>query len=294
MRVVLLVALALALSACDREKSDSIRLSNQGTRALKAGDHKQAFAWFRDAAGLDPDNASARYGMGLVEIELGDLDKARDHFKIAASLKPELVEATYQLGWIAIQQQKLDEADAALRRVVELQPEHAAAYFLMGSLREKKGQLKEADEAWRRAVALDPYRPETFLALARLYLRVGAEKESVLVLREAIRVITPDKIETPTGLALLQNELGTMLLQTGQYGEAIDALLAGLRLDGTRFEIAFNLGCAYASKGDPEKALDYFRRYLDLARGDDETVTIARDVAKHLEERLQKGAGKGS
>ena len=88
MRVVLLVALALALSACDREKSDSIRLSNQGTRALKAGDHKQAFAWFRDAAGLDPDNASARYGMGLVEIELGDLGKAHHHFKIAATLNP--------------------------------------------------------------------------------------------------------------------------------------------------------------------------------------------------------------
>lgn len=294
MRFALLVLASLALLACDKEKSDSIRLSNQGMRALKAGDHKQAFAWFRDAVGLDPDNANARYGMGLVEIELGDLDKAKDHLKIAAQLKPDQVESTYQLGWIAVQEGKLDEAEASLRRVVEVEPEHSAAYFLMGTLREKKGQLKEADEALRRAVALDPYRPEAFLALSRLYLRVGAEKEAALVLREAIRVITPDKLESPTGLALLENELGAMLLQGGQYGEAIDAFLAGLRLDGTRFEIAFNLGCAYASKGDPQKALGYFRQYLDLARGDDETVTIAKEVAKHLERRLQRSGGKGS
>lgn len=290
---ILAVALFMfaGVSGCNKAKSDSIRLTNQGMKALKGGDIRAARTRFQEAIDLYSDNANAHYGMGVVLREMDSAEKGARHLKEAVRLKPDFTEALYHLGAIALELEKLDEAEQYLRQVLELEPDHGSAHFHMGRIHEQKGALKDAEVALRRAAQLDPFNPGVFLVLARLYLRVDAEKEAIEVLREGIRLNTVDRVQNPGDLSLLHNELGVLLQQQGLYGQAIDELRSAVQLLGARPEVVFNLGWAYASKGDAEMALRYFGQYIGLVPGNERTATIALDVSRHLRERLNQQQG---
>ncbi len=288
LHVVLTASLAATLG-CNREQSDSIRVSNLAMDELGRGKTKEARAHFKEALALHGDNAAARYGLALCEIEDRRLDKAKEQLAIATRLKPEFAEAHYHLGWIGHEEGKLDVAESALRRVVEIAPEHADAHLLLGRVHDRKGALKDADQEYRRAITLAPSRAEGFVRLAQLYVRVGADREALEVLEEARRVLAAVQSPNLTAQAQLENERGVLLLEAGRYREAESALLEALKLDGSQSEAAFNLGCAYASQGQSEPALRYFRQYLASAR-DGEPATLAREVTKHLDERIRRRA----
>jgi tetratricopeptide (TPR) repeat protein len=257
-------------------------------KALSSSNPRLAHARFQDAIEIYPENSNAHYGLGLVLIDFEKLDEAKEHLLIATRLNPEFVEGDFQLGWIAFHQNKSDDAEAALRRVLERDAEHADAHFLLGRIHEGKGALKEAESALRKAITLNPLLTLAYLQLARLYMRVAAEREAVMVLEEGIRINTPHRLRYAFDLALIYNELGILRLKNGKYGAAVDALLSAIRADSNRVEVAFNLGCAYASKGEPRMALRYFNQYIGIAPKNDETVSIAREVTRHLYQRVME------
>jgi Flp pilus assembly protein TadD len=278
---------AVALSGCDKAHSDSVRLTNKGMKALSKNDLKAAQGFFEHAVSVSPENARAHYGLGIILAERGPLKEARHHLREATTLSPELTEAFFQLGVIALKEKKYDEAEQVLKRCLEQDPDHDAAHLIFGQIFEHKGELKQAEVAYRKAVTLNPYQADAFLRLARLYYRVQADSEAVAILREGIRINNPDTVQVPAHLSLLHNELAISLQAEGRYGEAIDELRKAVTLPGAATEVAFNLGWAYASKGNSEMALQYFNQYIQLSDASDPTVKVAVDVARHLSERLR-------
>ena len=222
--------------------------------------------------------------------EGGEHDRARKHLKEAAKLDPNLTEAFYQLGALALDEENVEEAEQNLRKSLELDPEHAAALYALGKIHDQRGELKQADRNYRQAVTLDPLSPQGFLALARLYQRVGAEDEAEAVLREGLRVCATTTVDSVENLSLLYNELGVILQAKGQYGQAVEVLLKAVRLPKAQPETVFNLGWAYASKGESALALKYFNQFIGLS-DDGAAVQVARDVARHLAQRLAQERG---
>ncbi len=288
-RLLSIGILALCFAAgCDKAKTDSVRFTNQGMRALEKNELRMAKSRFQQAVDVYPDNAKAHYGLGIVLRELGQADRAAKHLKEAVRLKPDLSEASYHLGDMAFAAKRFDEAEQAFRRVLEQDAYNGSAYYLRGRIHETKVALKQAEVAYRRAVNLEPYRPDIFLTLARLYNRVGAEEEAVAVLREGIRLCTSDRVTLSANLSLLHNELGVMLQERRQYGQAIDELLKAVRITGAPQEVAFNLGWAYADKGDSAHALRYFRQFVAVAKDDDPAIPVALEVQRHLLRRIER------
>jgi tetratricopeptide (TPR) repeat protein len=290
---------------CNKAKSDSVRLTNQGMNALGASDPRGALGYFQQAVDTFPDNATAHYGAGLSLRELEQEDRAHRHLQEAVRLDPELAEAHYQLAELAVRrsitaegegdrdlaQESIQDAEQSLRRVLELDGSHSASYAHMGWVHEQKGALKDAEIAYRRAVTLDPYQPKVFLDLSRLYTRVQATDEAMAVLQEGLRHNTAARVRSLPALSLLHNELGAMLQDRGQYGQAIDELRKAL--PGASPAVVFNLGWAYASMGDPELANRFFNQYVGLVSPDEPTAAVARDVSRHLRKRLEEGKGPG-
>ncbi|MFT7621045.1 MAG: Flp pilus assembly protein TadD [Myxococcota bacterium] len=287
---LLVCLLWVAAPGCDKAQSDSIRLSNQGMKALGASQIRTAKLRFTEAITVNADNANAHYGLGVCYLELSQPERAAQHLAEAVRLKPALTEANFHLGSIAFQSKHLDEAETKLRLVLENEAEHSAAHDLMGRIHEQRGELKEAEVAFRRAIQLDAYQPTTFLSLARLYLRVEAEDAAEAVLREGLRHNTINTTRSSAELSLLHNELGIMLQQAGNYATAVDELLQAVRLPGARPEVVFNLGWAYASRGDAEMALKYFNQYVALVDNHDPMATVALDVTRHLSHRIKRAA----
>ena len=291
--VVCTISLTWALAGCDKAHSDSVRLTNLGMKALSAGDLREARIRFQEAVEIYPENAKAHYGLGVMLFEGGENDRAKQHLKEATKLDNQLTEAFYQLGAIALEESKADEAEQELRRALDLDPEHTAALFSLGQIHERRGELKQADRNYRQSVTLNPLSPQAFLALARLYQHVGAEEEAEAVLREGLRICSTNSVDSVENLSLLYNELGVMLQAQGQYGQAVETLLKAIRLPQAQPQTVFNLGWAYASKGESALALKYFNQFIQLS-DDGASVRVARDVARHLAQRLAQQRGKKS
>jgi Flp pilus assembly protein TadD len=280
----------LVTTGCDKARSDSVRLTNQGMKALSSGDLREARIRFQEAVEIFPENAKAHYGLGLMLYDSGENERAKKHLKEATKLDSQLTEAFYQLGSLAVDEERTEEAEQELRRALDLDPEHSAALYLVGKIHDQRGELKQADRNYRQSVTLNPLSPQGFLALARLYQRVGAESEAEAVLREGLRVCSTSTVDSVENLSLLFNELGVMLQAKGQYGQAIELLLKAIRLPKAQPQIVFNLGWAYASKGESALALKYFNQFIQLS-DDGASVQVARDVARHLAQRLAQERG---
>ena len=287
-RSMLLFGLAgLLFSACAREKSHSIQLSNEGMRAYGKGSLKGASSHFKQALSYDSENHHAHYGLGLVYIDQNKLEQSRRHLLKVRGLKPDHIEASYQLGWIAMKEGRMDEAMSSFQQVLTLEPDHPESNLQMGHLEEAREKLDSANMYYRRAVQLLPYRPDIYHALAVLYAKVGARDEAISVLREGVRLCTVARVRKRRNLSLMYNEMGGLLLENGQYAEAVEILVQAVRLDSP-IDVAFNLACAYAANGDVDNAIVYFNQFLSGDSQDEHRIVVARKVVGHLRTRLQK------
>ena len=121
------------------------------------------------------------------------------------------------------------DAESLFRRTVAMAPENAKAYvFLSGALR-KKGQFAQALEAYDTAARLNP-----------AYLRTDPH-------------------------FLWQR--GVLLVKLGRTAEAIDALEQAATLDPNWGTIRMDLGLAYATAGNYERAEAALRQAVSIAPG---------------------------
>ena len=283
-RAAVLVALvAVSLSACSKERKESISLTNKGVRALQRHDARVAYDYFSKAAQVDPSNEVAHYHLGLVLYhDIGDHAAARKSFERALELDGGDIEALYQLGRLDYETGRPNDAEKRLRAVLDASPEHAGAYYFLGKIAEKQGDLVAADGAYRKAVTLDPGHEAAFHALGSLYEEVGAVEEAVQVYREAIR-LNPEDTEN-------RNSLGVILLHQGRAHDAIDLFFAIAELQPSRRDVLFNLGDAFLLAGDDRKAIYYLNRYITGPEGPvDEPApneAAARIMVKNIERKL--------
>jgi len=108
--------------------------------AGKEGDFPKAMAILRGAVERHPDDARARYALGLA---------------IFLSFKADI---TYQEIWepLADDEDLAEEAETELEHAIELNPKMAEAYATLGILKALRGENKAAVEILEKALALEP------------------------------------------------------------------------------------------------------------------------------------------
>ena len=112
--------------------------------------YPEAVSAYQKAIAIDPDNANARYNLGLVYTELGDFDAAIRELEKAIGINPRFAAAYYLLGDLA-SQDKFQFSDGQLATVRELIGDGASASddasdlgFALAGVLEKQGRFDEA------------------------------------------------------------------------------------------------------------------------------------------------------
>jgi len=100
----------------------------------------------------------------------------------------------------------------------------------------------------------DRFDPPGFYNIANAQARIGDSDGAIRSYRKAI--------EQRKGLySRASNNLGVVLLRTGQWDEAYEVLMSVLRQESFRYaEASFNLGRLYAARGEKELAVREWRR----------------------------------
>lgn len=272
---------------------------------LQAGKQDAGADEFRRALEIVPDQADARYGLGLVSLSDGDLDTAHRQFealsKTLGDNKTAQANTAFYLGVVAERQNRPEDAerwyarvddgehvfdagirsaflaseqgdiDGALARLDTLAkrvPDQAGAVVAArGELLTRAGRLDQAVSVFSQALADSPDDTDLLYGRSLVYEQLGRIDAAEADLKE---ILTRDN-----GDARALNALGYMLTNhSSHYGRAEGYIRKALAQTPDNPAVLDSLGWVQYKQGELDKA----RRNLEKAhQGSDDP-----DIAAHL------------
>jgi tetratricopeptide (TPR) repeat protein len=234
---------AAAITAFGRSvKRDPLYLPtvvHLGHAEAELGRDGQADRWYRQALALDPQDASARLGLGRIALGRRDFAGAVEQLEIARGLAPSASGIAYSLG---LAYRGLGDSDRAL------------------PLLEQRGRIPpRLQDPW-----LDQMNDQRRGMLVHINRGIGLAREGrhqqALVEFERAVELAPADVAARTNL-------GHGLAQVGDLAGARTQLEQALLLDPTHATAHFNLGTVHARSGNDELAADHLRAAIAIDEG---------------------------
>lgn len=189
---------------------------------LRAGRPANAIAPLREAALLEPFNATIQHDFGLACLEVGQVPDAIEAMRRAVEINPRFSDAYFRLGIALEKQGDIGGAIVAYDRATQLQPALTEAWFRAGSLVYEMGHRDEAIGCFRRAAATGGKTGFGRLGMARALLIEDRNQEAENVLRQLLA--------RDSGNAMAHDLLGTLLSEFGRFDEARDCFEQAIRI----------------------------------------------------------------
>jgi tetratricopeptide (TPR) repeat protein len=205
------------------------------TQYLEAGRPSDAIAPLRDAAMLQPSNATIQHDLGLACLEVGRIPEAIAALQLAVANDPSYADAHFRLGIALEKQGDIRGAIVAYHRATASLPSLTEAWFRAGALIHTLGDRDGAIASFRRASATGSNSSFGRLGKARALLTEERNDEAELVLRKTLALDPAN--------AMAHDLLGNLLSEFGRFDEArqcfqraitIAPLLAGSYYDLVR------------------------------------------------------------
>jgi tetratricopeptide (TPR) repeat protein len=220
----------------------------------------EALAAYRETIRLDPTYAIAHHSMGLAYAGLERWEDAVKAYNEAIRLSPDYAEAYANLGSAYRKLGRWSEASSAYQKAVRLRPDFAEAHFRLGIVYEKLERTGDAIGAFEETVKFRPDFAAAHSSLGALYVKLGRPEEGVEAFREALRLEPGD--------AEALSYLGAVYGQLGRYQEEVRTLEEAVRYGPFYWKARSNLGVAYWRGGRTHDALVEFQRSLRLKPDD--------------------------
>lgn len=151
-----------------------------------------------------------------------------------------------ELGIIAAERGNMTQAMSYFKDALHLDPGYAPAHYNMGNILAKQGAFEKAVEAFQEALKHDPQFLAAYENLGKSYIHLGKMNEALRTFDKALG-LRPDFSEALVGKGIVFHNLG-------RYAEAIQTYQKAIALQPTLGSAHYNLACAYAKKGDIDRA----------------------------------------
>ncbi|WP_458245186.1 tetratricopeptide repeat protein [Streptomyces sp. MAI_2237] len=217
-----------------------------GDIAAGQGNHEEAILSYREAAHLNPDDATTHNNLGATLFELGRLAEAEAVMQRAIEINPAYATAHNNLGATLFELGRFTEAEAALQRAIEVNPAYDKAHRWLGATRFQLGRLAEAEAALQRAIEINPDDATAHNNLGVTLFELGRFTEAEAALQRAIEVNPAyDKAH---------RWLGATRFELGRFTEAEAALQRAIEINPDDAMAHFSLGRALLFRGSREEA----------------------------------------
>jgi tetratricopeptide (TPR) repeat protein len=150
-----------------RSTTDAQGYTTRGQVLAKSGKTEEALAEFDRALALDPYNAPALYGRGLIYQGDKQHEQAIADFTAASGLTPQRAEPVRARASSYHALDKVKEAASDLDEAVQAAPNSAQAWSARGIIYERLGDKAKASASYGRALALRPKDEAARTGLAR-------------------------------------------------------------------------------------------------------------------------------
>ena len=243
-----------------------MQASNRGVEAMEQADFARAEEFFGQALQLRPDDADARFYLGVIALRGQRPAVAVPHLRASALVDATRPDVHLNLARALYDQKRPEEALTALKTLFVLDPSHPNGHLLAARIALDLGQRKVADQALRAAILGDPGFAPAYQLLAQLYVDVGAFEAAREVLQEGLR-FTPDAVELQEALGLCWLDLGKPERAKSVFAQAADHPRA-------RPALFLNQAAALLQLGERDGAMRALRAYLIQAQGQGDEASV--------------------
>ena len=261
----------------------------------------EAQAAYRQALKLNPNLEPAQRELALIEGGKRDPQVAAKRIQELRSLvqrDPRNVQYREALARALLSSGQLKEGEAELKALLDTAPGHVGGNLLMADLRIRQKRVDEAVPHLRTALRTNPNSLEANVALAR-YLRSQGRREEALPFYEAALRINSALPDLKLELGIIYAEMGRLndalrlaqeleksvpkspvpptlrgqvLLAQGNVKGAEAAFTDAVALGGNVGAAHRGLGQALASQGQPDRAIEQYRKAL--AKNENDVITL--------------------
>lgn len=190
--------------------------------------------------------------LGQALFQQGKGAEARPALQKALSLDPDLPEPHNYLAAMLVREGNLDGAEKEFRAALQILPGNVDWQANLAGLLASRGSVPEARYLFERAIRLKPDAAGPRLNYARLLANLNLRADALAQAESAVKA-------DPKSAAA--HELrGLLLTDSRDFDGAIRELTAATDLDPNFWRAEYELGVAYASKGDKTNAVNHLRR----------------------------------
>jgi len=200
----------------------------------------------------------------------------------APELSAEKIHALLQDAYSAAARGQSVVARAAYERVIDIDNNNSDAWIGLASLAVNSGDLAGANGYYRHALEIDP--GDSVALGGLLGLQSGVEPQEY---EARLRQLIARDGAQPSLLAAL----GKLLARQGRWLEAQDAFFQAWTADPNQADVAFNLAVSLERIRQPDAAVSYYRRALQLAQ--DHSARFDQAVARDRVAALLAAAAAG-
>lgn len=266
-----------------RTSPQAYELYLRGRKASFEGRHREAVAYFRQAAAFEPDDVTLRIAIAEEQLSDGQLAEATAEVKLILQRWPEEPDGWILRGRIANANGERKGAVLAYEQAIALEPDDERAYLLAALTYEKLDDGAKAQDALVRLLKRWPESIEGHYRLGRAFLRAGKLADAEKHLVRAVQ-LEPDHVDARVALADVYRKTGRPQLASQTLRDAFDRsgedpavgeeLFRVLLETGDRDAAVELLAMLDADWRDPESRLLFGYLYLQVHRPD-EAIKIA-------------------
>jgi len=247
---------------------------SRGLMAVEQGDAAGGEQIFRGILEIDPRNAEALNGLGVISSSKGDMNAAERYLRQAVEIDSQNSQYHRNLGFVYAGRGRLKRALRSLAEVVRLDPEDTEARYRLAWVHQGRGEIADFETALRELLDIDAGHAEANNDLGCLLAQQGRLDDAAPFLRHSV--------ETEPGNAAFRSNLANTLMMTGDVVRARDEFAAAVENDPGHVEALKGLAMAERVLGNLDEAMKAAEMALALAPGDAGVENLVGTVCKEL------------
>ncbi|NOZ85822.1 MAG: tetratricopeptide repeat protein [Deltaproteobacteria bacterium] len=265
--------------------------------ALAEHNPAQAKARFKAFLRQTPNLYQAQVNLAILADREGNLGEAERELKAALAIAPQNKEALYTLLRVLKEQGRINEAVSIIERTSASDPENNDLKNVLASALIQKGDLSRAEKLTKSVLKDDERNVDAMMNLGDIYAKEEKHELSSFIYEKAAELdpsnadiwyrharelmklfkLTGSKamrakailslkkaVAVDPSHALAQNNLGVMLLKSGDSAGALQALKAAAMAMPNSFDIHLNLGDAFRAARMYKEADQEYKKALKL------------------------------
>jgi tetratricopeptide (TPR) repeat protein len=220
---------------------------------------KEAENLIRDLLAHTPNDPELLIQQAKIYTLQGLPSKAIIQLQQVLSIEPNNAMARFELGRTFHAQKEWNKAVVEFKKAVNLGIQDPRAFGELGEIYAARGFFENAVEVYQKAAELDPENNHYHFQMAEIYFKLNLA-DKALMEYESLLEKQPSNINLNVRLA--------QVYSTQRMFEQAETLLTKLLTDHEdNTEILFELGKINLNKQEKEKALETFRKILDIQPG---------------------------